>query len=464
LEVLNPILPEATNMLPNLCRVLAQFKAQGSKKLGTDEELTQLCRELGMTWRKRLLTPVVTLRVFFLQILHGNVGFDALPHLAGFSFSAAAYCTARQRLPLELFQRLLSYVTEKLLLAGPLANADRWLGHRVLITDATGFSLPDTPSLQKHFGQVPNQKPGCGFPVAFCLLLMHYSSGVIQRLLAAPLRTNEVSMLPQIHSELAADDVVVGDSSFGNFVQLALLAERGVWGVFRLARRIVDFTPRRPHSLPRQHRTGAPRSRWCQQLGPLDQIVDWYKPKQCPPWMTPQAWDRLPETLTVRELRYRITRCGFRVREVTLVTTLLDAERYSLAALADLYRQRWTIETNVRHLKITMKMDALHSQTVEGVHKELLMFCLIYNLVRLVMGQAAQALRVPITHISFLDALRWLLYATDVTPPQHLITLDLRPQCQEPRVVKRRSKHYPLLTRPRPELRNNLLLNQLLTK
>jgi hypothetical protein len=271
-------------------------------------------------------------------------------------------------------------------------------------------------------------------------------------------------MLPQIHSELAADDVVVGDSSFGNFVQLALLAERGVWGVFRLARRIVDFTPRRPHSLPRQHRTGAPRSRWCQQLGPLDQIVDWYKPKQCPPWMTPQAWDRLPETLTVRELRYRITRCGFRVREVTLVTTLLDAERYSLAALADLYRQRWTIETNVRHLKITMKMDALHSQTVEGVHKELLMFCLIYNLVRLVMGQAAQALRVPITHISFLDALRWLLYATDLTPPQHLITLDLRPQCQEPRVVKRRSKHYPLLTRPRPELRNNLLLNQLLTK
>jgi hypothetical protein len=142
----------------------------------------------------------------------------------------------------------------------------------------------------------------------------------------------------------------------------------------------------------------------------------------------------------------------------------LDAERYSLAALADLYRQRWTIETNVRHLKITMKMDALHSQTVEGVHKELLMFCLIYNLVRLVMGQAAQALRVPITHISFLDALRWLLYATDLTPPQHLITLDLRPQCQEPRVVKRRSKHYPLLTRPRPELRNNLLLNQLLTK
>jgi Transposase DDE domain len=451
-------------MLSNLCRILEQFKVQGTQKLGTDEELTQLCRELGMTWRERLLTPIVTLRLFFLQILHGNVGADALPHLAGFSFSNSVWCMARQRLPLELLQRLLSYVTRRLLLAGPLANADRWLGHRVLIADASGFSLPDTPPLQKHFGQVPNQKPGCGFPVAFCLLLMHYGSGVIQRLLPAPLRTHEASMLPQTHPELAPGDVVVGDSSFGNFVQLALLAERGVYGLFRLAHRIVDFTPHRPHSVPGQRRTGAPCSRWRKQLGQLDQIVDWYKPSHRPPWMTPQEWERLPEVLTVRELRYRITRCGFRVREVTLVTTLLDAERYSLNTLADLYRQRWTIETNLRHLKIAMKMDTLHSQTVEGVHKELLMFCLVYNLVRLVMGEAAQTQHVPITHISFLDALRWLLYTPDLTHPERLVTIYLRPQRHEPRVVKRRSKHFPLLTRPRDELRKALLLNQLLTK
>jgi hypothetical protein len=452
-------------MLPNLCRVLAQFKVQAPEKLGSDEELTELCRALGMKWRKRLLTPIVTLRLFFLQILHGNVGFDALPHLAGFSFSGSAYCMARQRLPLELFQRLLSHTTRQLLLAGPLANADRWLGHRVLIADATGFSLPDTPPLQKHFGQAPNQKPGCGFPVAFCLLLMHYGSGVIQRLWAAPLRTNEVSMLPQTHPELAEDDVVVGDSSFGNFVQLALLQERGALGLFRLAqRRIVDFTPHRPHIPPRKRRSRAPHSRWLKQLGQLDQIVDWFKPEQRPPWMTPGQWDRLPEVLTVRELRYRITRCGFRVREVTLVTTLLDAQRYSLQALADLYHQRWTIETNVRHLKITMKMDTLHAQTVEGIHKELLMFCLVYNLLRLVMAEAAKTQHVPLAQISFLDALRWLLYTADLTHPERLITLYLRPQRHEPRVVKRRPKHYPLLTRPRSELRKALLLNQLLLK
>jgi hypothetical protein len=452
-------------MLSNLCRAVAQFKARGCEILGTEEELTQLCRDAGLTWRERLLTPLVTLRLFFLQILHGNVSCEGLTQLAGFSFSSSAYCMARQRLPLEIVQRLLARVTARLLTSGSLAVADRWRGHRVLIADATGFTLPDTPCLQQHFGQVPNQKPGCGFPVAFGLVLMHYGSGLIQRLLVAPLRTNEVSMLPQVHPELEAGDVVVGDSSFGNFVQLALLAERDVLGLFRLARRqIVDFTPHRWHFLPGVTKPGAPRSRWRKQLGQYDQIVDWFKPQQRPQWLAREHWDRLPETLTVRELRYRLNRPGFRVVEVTLVTTLLDPQRYSLQALADLYGQRWTIEPNIRHLKSTLGMDQLRCQTVAGVYKELLMFCLVYNLVRLVMGVAAQAQHVPLAHVSFLDALRWLLYAPDLACQPHVLAHRPRPGRVEPRVLKRRGKRYPLLTRPRQQLRNALLPKQLLPK
>ena len=36
----------------------------------------------------------------------------------------------------------------------------------------------------------------------------------------------------------------------------------------------------------------------------------------------------LPLTLAVRECQYQVTRPGFRVRTVTLVTTLLDADAY----------------------------------------------------------------------------------------------------------------------------------------
>jgi hypothetical protein len=73
--------------------------------------------------------------------------------------------------------------------------------------------------------------------------------------------------------------------------------------------------------------------------------------------------------------------------------------------LADLYGQRWQIETNLRHLKQTMKMDILHCETVDGVLKELTVFALVYNLVRAVMHAAAVRQEVAVDRISFADAL-----------------------------------------------------------
>ncbi len=105
-----------------------------------------------------------------------------------------------------------------------------------------------------------------------------------------------------------------------------------------------------------------------------DQVVAWLKPAQRPKWMTAAQYASLREELIVRELRYRTGTKGFRVREVTLVTTLLDAELYPLEELAELYRKRWDVEGHLKNLKNTMKMDVLRCTTVVGVSKELLMF------------------------------------------------------------------------------------------
>jgi hypothetical protein len=453
-------------MLPSTRRLVAQFKEQWASQLGTDDELTKLCQQAGLKWRHRVLTPIRLIRLFFLQILYGNVACEALPQLSGLRFTGSAYCTARKKLPLELFQRLLARVTEQLSLFGPLANADRWRGHRVFLLDGTGFTLPDTPALRKHYGYPPNRKPGCGFPVAYTLALMHWGSGLIERLVDAPLGTSDVTLAPQVHPQLQAGDVVVADALFGNYVQLALLKLRGVFGVLRLSsRKIVDFTPGRPHVFPegrlRQLSPGLPRSRWLKALGVQDQLVDWFKPAVKPKWLSAQQWKLLPEVLPVRELRYRVARPGYRIREITLVTTLLDAQRYPLEAIAELYHQRWTIETNFRHLKITLGMDRLHCQTVLGVQKEMAMFCLVYNLVRLVMGLAAQAQHVPLERISFKAALRWLLTASDLEQFPRLVVNPRRKLRLEPRAQKRRPKLYPFLRQPRQKLRKLLLRQQL---
>src|SRR5207249_8761911 len=167
-----------------------------------------------------------------------------------------------------------------------------------------------------------------------------------------------------------------------------------------------------------------------------------------------------PSARTLRELRVTVRQRGRRTRVVTLVTTLLDPQRYPAAALAELYEQRWQIETNLRHLKTTMKMEVLHCHTVEGVLKELAMFALAYNLVRLVMLEAARRQQVPLDRISFIDALRWLRDAKADTALTALVINPARRDRIEPRVLKRRRKDYPLMIQPRSVLRKALLRKQ----
>jgi hypothetical protein len=114
------------------------------------------------------------------------------------------------------------------------------------------------------------------------------------------------------------------------------------------------------------------------------------------------------------------------------------------------------VETNFAHLKTTLGLDVLKCKTVDGVLKELIVFALIYNLVRLVMGQAARRQQVPIERISFIDAARWLAAARDDEALPPLLVNSHRPDRYEPRVRKRRPKQYPLMQRTRHALRQSL--------
>jgi hypothetical protein len=244
---------------------------------------------------------------------------------------------------------------------------------------------------------------------------------------------------------------------------MMLLFLRGLHGIFPAHQRlIIDFTPGRPHFRDFDAGSkGKPRSRWIESLGHLDQIVEWFRPDQVPPWMSAAAWAALPTTIFIRELRYTIARPGFRVRTVTLVTTLLDPVRYPKEKLAEAYGLRWTIETCLGHIKTTMKMDVLRCQTVRGIEKELTMFLLVYNLVRMTMLAAAKRQGVSPDRISFVDALRWLATAKPGDELPKLVVNPARPCRIEPRARKRRQKKFPLLTLPRHVLKQILMLQSL---
>jgi hypothetical protein len=370
------------------------------------QQITALCRTTGYHFRKRVLDPVTTIHLFVLQILNGNFAVARLKEFTDRVFTEAAYCKARGRLPLAVLQALLRRIGSAL--QPTINDAKRWHGHRTFHVDGSSFSMPDTPELQKEFGQPGMQKPGCGFPVAHLLALFHASTGFVLQVLAAPLRTHDMAQVALLHPELEVGDILVGDRAFGSFAHLALLTQRFLHGVFRAhQRQIIDFRTGRVSNGPqrKRQRKGLPSSRWLRRLGVQDQVVEYVKPKRRPEWLSVVAYAALPATLEVRELRYRIETPGSRTRAVTLVTTLVDAEQYPAADLAALYGQRWQVETNLRHLKTTMKMDVLHCETVNGVLKELTVFALVYNLVRSVMVAAAERQGVTVDRISFADAL-----------------------------------------------------------
>jgi Transposase DDE domain len=266
-------------------------------------------------------------------------------------------------------------------------------------------------------------------------------------------------------SDLRPGDIVLGDRGFCSYAHLAILLDRGQHAVFRAHQRlIIDFTPDRPRASrsqakPRRPATIRPHSRWVRSQGDSDQVVVWSKPKSLPRWISKGEYASLPGEITVRELRYKIHTPGYRVGEVTLVTTLLGASEYPAEALADLYFRRWQVEVYLRDLKITMKMDVLKCKTVDGVLKELAAFALVYNLVRSTACQAAKAQGVAADRVSVTDAVRWLVGAEGDEDLSVILTVPKRTGRVEPRVKKRRPKQYDLMTRPRRELRKDLLEN-----
>ena len=443
-------------MPPRFATILRRLRQDLAAGLST-RAITDACTAVGHRWRDGVLNPVTTVYLFLLQVLHGNTACQHVVHFGGWSFSASAYCQARKRLPLAVWQHLLEGTAARL--RRTTEQESRWRGHRVWIVDGSSFSMPDVPELRRHFGQPPSQRPGCGFPLAKLLAVFDLSTGMLLRAAAAPLRTHESSQLVAVHAALAPGDVLLGDRAFCSYAHLALLVQRALQGVFRLhQRQLVDFRPGRGHVPPgRSANPGnLPRSRWVRAQGGEDQVVVWFKPKRRPEWITPAQFAALPGELVVRELRYRVETPGFRTRSVVLATTLLDAEVYPASALAELYLCRWRIEGDLKHLKITMNMDVLRCETVEGVLKELAVFALAYNLVRSVMAESAAAQGVAVDRISLVDTVRWLIGAEDAAVDV-LHVNPARPGRFEPRVVKRRPKQYRLMNRPRAELRKTLL-------
>lgn len=344
----------------------------------------------------------------------------------------AAYCNARLRMSEPALQQLVRAV------GGRLADASvRLPGQRpIRVVDGSSVSLADTRANQAAYPQSALQRDHCGFPLLYLVALMDLASGALLDLATGSQTDSERGLFRQLWDSLNAGDIVLGDRGFDGFADTALLQQRGIDTIFRLHQsRQVD--------LRRAHKNGAG-----------DWTVELPAPTRPPAWAAEQE---LPARLRVRIVEFKAPRCCRNRGRIRLITTLLDTALYPKTWLADIYRRRWEMELNLRHIKGTLGLEALAGRSPGMCRKELLMGLLVYNLIRWLMLTAARAGQVALDRISFKGSWTrctlWLLAplrdrARLFELLQQQMAADLlpdRPHRREPRCVKRRPKPYPSL-------------------
>ena len=368
------------------------------------------------------------------------------------SSSTASYCAARKKLDEQMLSDILAHTADRLdqvPVTGILNN------RRIIVVDGTGVSMPDTPQSQEVWPQTASQRPGCGFPTARICACFSLESGALLSYAIGNKKNHELPLFRQQWDIFKEGDIFLGDKGFCSYFDIAKLQKQGVDSLVTLARR-----------------TPVTDASCIKKLGPDDLLISWKRPVYSNNLSySLDEWAKLPEELTLRQIRVAVNNPGFRTEEFYIVTTLLDATQYPAKELAEVYFKRWDVELFFRDIKTTMKMDILRCLTPEMVRKEILMHFIAYNCVRRLMHEAAEEADIEVRVVSFkgsLQALRsWephLNQAKVSNAERFRLIGDLydaitntplrqRPGRSEPRCLKRRPKNYQRLTAPRHEMK-----------
>ena len=417
--------------------------------------------------RNDVYTPALTLWGWLAQVMHAGKARSCVAAVARItalcvalgrktpSPDTGAYCRARAKLP-EVVLRRLVYVSGDGLESRVPADW-LWLGRHVKMGDGTTLLAPDTDANQKIWPQQRAQKSGLGFPILRMVVLLSLATGALCGLATGRYKgkkTGETALLRGLLDRFQPGDVFLGDCAYCSYLMLALLLARGV------------------DVVTRQHQARRTDFRSGKRLGNADHVVIWKRPVR-PDWMDEETYATMPETLTVRELKVCVNIPGFRVRELIVVTTLIDAEQCPQEEIARLFRLRWHVELDLRNIKTSLQLDDLRGKTPEMVRREIWVHFLAYNLIRKVMAQAALTGKKLPRELSFAAALEAITGAWALATVADASTLSLhaktqhhgiawfrvghRPNRVEPRAIKRRPKPHRLLTRPRAEARTRLI-------
>jgi len=428
------------------------------RRILPDKAIVGACREAGYEYRHRLLTPVVVVLHMLLAAIWPEESFNAswqvlwsifksrYPHLLNLDPSRGTVVNARRRIPLQAWKNLFAWISRQ---AQQFSEPwSRWHGHRVVLLDGTCVSMPDTPRLMAAFGTQTGYRGTARYPLARIVAMSLANTMTVISYALGGYRQDETTLAAPLLGTLQKGDLLLADRHFAGANFYVGYQRMGLEFLTRIHQRLKLSRIKHLYSYnPRDF------------IGRL-KIGNLYRRKD----------PTLPTWITVRFIGSRFVIRGH-LQTVWLVTSLLDAERYPAKEIVELYARRWRIETLFEQLKIKLSADVLRSQTPQGIHKEIAARLTAMNVVRSIMLQAAAENGVddPL-RLSFVFAVRAILNfapALGMEPFWKLRSIyqamlreiaahqvEWRPGRNEPRMVRRDWKHYPMLTTTRAEWRN----------
>ncbi len=400
--------------------------------------------------RQRVYTIPTTLSLFVQQVLVRDRGCKETvlllnrkrkeQHLRPVSTNTTSYCDARSRIPLSLIEILFDRTAR---IASDKLVADQlWFGRRVLLVDGLVISAPDTPENQKVYPQSQSRKPGLGFPQIRMCAAVCLATGVVTQVQYGAVvgkTTGELSLFRKMFKKLKRGDVIVADSLFECFRDAATLKAKGV-----------DMI------CAKNGTRESPFKGRCKVIEETRKIIP--RPDSHKDRFTKEEWERLPKTLTLRMIRCKVSG---RKSELTLVTTLLDSVAYPAAEIVKLYKLRWECELDIRSIKSVMGMTWLSCHTPEMLERELMVYMLAYNVIRVTMCDAAKVGGHLPRELSFKSAKdAWLQFGQSEREPTNYAwllwtiadaPLRKRPGRNEPRKIKAPHAKYAKMKLPRAQ-------------
>jgi len=255
----------------------------------------------------------------------------------------------------------------------------RFRGLRVLADDGFALRTPDTKTNLAEFGKPGSRRGEAAYPVVNAVAVMEAATHVILDAELGSATTSELAMFDRLLARIPGETVTILDRNYDS-----------VWHLYQLG-----DAARQRHWLVRSK--GRVRVKVLRELGPGDDLVEIHVGRD-----TRRKYPKLPATLTARRIRYTAKNT-----EVTVLTSMMDAERFPAAEIAALYHQRWEVELAIDDVKTEQRDSALtlRSKTPVGIRQEIYGLLVAHNLVRVEMAKAAALLRVPPTRISFHRAL-----------------------------------------------------------